>query len=311
MAGGQSAAQGQTASPAETAVSPDEVVMTIGERKITAAEFEQILTFLPPQFSGMATSMGKRAFAEQYGNLVGLAIEGEKRNLDENEQFRKMMEFQRVLLLGQMALNDVATSIATVSPDEVRYYYTANATEFEQVKVRGIYIPYKPPAGAQAAGGAGASAAGPTPSKPPQLTEEQARLKALRLRSQIRAGEDMAALAKAESDHPTAAQGGDFGYVRHAQFTQQIDGAIFSLPLQQVSAPVKDRFGYFIFRAEEKRTQPFEEAQPIIESNLRQHKLAEALAKLKAEYPVVLNPRYFPEAAPASPSAPPAPTPSR
>ncbi|MCZ6751131.1 MAG: hypothetical protein O7E51_04790, partial [Acidobacteria bacterium] len=93
---GQAAASGApAAAPATTSanaapVGPDEVVLTVGDVKVTAAEFEKVLVALPPQFGGTVNSMGKRGFAEQYANLRGLAMEGEKRQIDQSENFQQM-----------------------------------------------------------------------------------------------------------------------------------------------------------------------------------------------------------------------------
>jgi len=312
---GQQGVQPQAASPGraapEAAVRPDEVVLTIGDSKITAAEFEALARNLPPEVASVLPSMGKKGFAERYANLFGLAKEGEKRKVDQSEVFRQMMAFQRLMLLGQLTLNEVATSTGEVSPDEVNSYYTAHQPDFQQVKLRGIYIPF----GTEAEAGASEAAPGSqAKAKPPanqagkpKLTEAEARTKAESLRQRIRAGESMATLAKKESDHATAAKGGDFDFVRRGQFAPQIDSVIFGLELQQVSDPVKDRFGYFIFQVEEKRAQPVQEVRTVIENNLRQQKLGETLSKIQADNPVSLNPRYFSEPAPAAPSMPPGP----
>ena len=141
----------------------------------------------------------------------------------------------------------------------------------------------------------------------PKLTEAAARAKAESLRSRIQGGEAIADLAKAESEHPTSSNGGDFGYVKRNQFPPQVDSAIFALQPKQVTEPLRDRFGFFIFQLEGKRVQPLEEARSGIENNLRQQALVELLNRMKTTYPVTLNPLYFPEAAPALPGATPAP----
>ena len=122
----------QPAFPAEP-VGPEEVVITVGNFKITAAEFEKIAASLPPQFSGAMNTMGKKAFADQYANLLGLALEGEKRQMDQREPFRQMMAFQRLVLLAQLTLNELVVTLGAVSPEEVQYYFASHQSEFTQV----------------------------------------------------------------------------------------------------------------------------------------------------------------------------------
>jgi hypothetical protein len=288
--------QSSEAAPASAqSVNPEEVVLTVGETKITAAEFEQIVSALPPQFRAMMATLGKKGFAEQFGNLLGLALEGEKRQLDQTEEFRRMMEFDRKVLLAQVTMNNVATTVGPASPEEVGYYYESHQQEFEQVRVTGILVSFAPPR----------STAGAASLPRPQLTEQQAQRKALELRARINAGVDMAGLAKTESSHPTASKGGDFGFLGRGQTTlpAEMTNAIFALQANRVSAPIRDRLGFFLFRAEDKRVQPLEEVQQGIRASLSMEKLNSHLERLRAAYPVTLNSTYFPATQPAAPAA--------
>ena len=52
--------------PAASApLAPTDVVLTVGNLKITAAEFEKLIQLLPPQFAGAVGALGKRGFADQ------------------------------------------------------------------------------------------------------------------------------------------------------------------------------------------------------------------------------------------------------
>ena len=318
----QQAAEGQTSAPtpaqppasspgtpaAQAPIGPDEVVMTVGDLKITAAEFDTLTRALPPDAAGALASMGKRGFAERYAQLMSLVKEGEKRKVDESAMFRQMAAFQRTMLLAQLTMNDIITTINPISAEEISYYYTAHQLDFQQLKLRGIYIPFGTEADAEKPGAAPAGQAKPKqpaakPAKP-QLTDAEAKAKADALRLRIRGGETMEALAKKESDHPSAANGGDLGWVRRSQFAPQIDSVIFALEKGQVSIPVKDRFGYFIFQLEDKRTQPLDEAKTVIQNGLQQQKVGEALSKVQSDYPATYNPRFFNEPAPAAPGLP-------
>ena len=296
----------QLAKPAPP-LGPDDVVLTVGDTKLTAAQFDLLLRSLPPDAAQALASMGKRGFAERYVNLLTLAKEAEKRKIDQSEAFLQMASFQRLMLLGQLTLNDIVTTIGEISGDEVSYYYTAHQNEFQQVSLRGIYVPFEP---TDTAASPASAKAPPAKTAKPKLTEAEAKAKADSLKLRVQAGEKFADLAKKESDHPTAAKGGDFGWVRRNQFSPQIDNVIFALDKGQVSVPVKDRFGYFVFEVEDKRNQPLDEIKPAIQNALRQQKLGDVLGKVQAQYAVEYNPRYFVESAPPvtpPPAAAPAP----
>ena len=79
----------------------------------------------------------------------------------------------------------------------------------------------------------------------------------------MKGGGDFATIAKAESaDAGSAAQGGDLGApFKHGQMVKPFEDAAFSLPVGQISDPVKTQFGYHIIRVDKIEIKTFEEAQ--------------------------------------------------
>ena len=70
------------AAPA-TATDPNKVVLTVGDLKITAAQYDDIINSLPAQAQAQIRGMGKRAFGERIAELMVLSQEAEKRKLDQ------------------------------------------------------------------------------------------------------------------------------------------------------------------------------------------------------------------------------------
>ena len=58
--------------------------------------------------------------------------------------------------------------------------------------------------------------------------------------------EKFAELAKANSDCPSSAKGGDLGEFGHGQMVKEFDETAFALPVGKVSDPVKTQFGYHL-----------------------------------------------------------------
>jgi peptidyl-prolyl cis-trans isomerase C len=73
-------------------------------------------------------------------------------------------------------------------------------------------------------------------------TEEQC----LDLKAQIEAGADFADIAKAHSNCPSKAQGGDLGSFGPGQMVPEFDKVVFSADLNTVQGPVKTQFGYHL-----------------------------------------------------------------
>jgi len=203
-----------------------------------------------------------------------------------------------MLLLAQTTVNELAGPQVPISDAEIQSSYDSHLDQLQEVHLRGIYIPFDPePEETEGQDP-------PEPAKPEagKVREVDALAKADALRARIQGGEDIAELARTESEHPTSSSGGDFGFVKKGQFAPEIDEAIFSLQPNQITEPLRDRFGYFIFRLEGRRTTPLEQVRQVIENGLRQERMMELFARLKAAYPVTLNPEYFPEEQEASPT---------
>jgi parvulin-like peptidyl-prolyl isomerase len=81
-------------------------------------------------------------------------------------------------------------------------------------------------------------------------------------------GADFAALAKANSDGPEAAQGGDLGWIARDQVSAELENAIFGAPVGSVSAVVKLSDGLYIFKVSQEQTRLPDATQiPILKSS--------------------------------------------
>lgn len=73
------------------------------------------------------------------------------------------------------------------------------------------------------------------------------------LRARILAGEDFAALARAYSDDTgSAVEGGDLGWFGRGRMVAPFEEAAFSLPIGEVSEPIKTDFGYHLIEVLER-----------------------------------------------------------
>lgn len=94
----------------------------------------------------------------------------------------------------------------------------------------------------------------PTPTPTPEPRDDAATLAlANELRQRLLAGEDFAALAAEYSDDPgSAANGGDLGWFGKGQMVAPFEEAAFSLPIGEISEPVKSDFGYHLIEVLER-----------------------------------------------------------
>lgn len=106
--------------------------------------------------------------------------------------------------------------------------------------------------------------------KAPPAEDAAAKAKAEGIIKQLRAGADFAALARANSGDPSSAgNGGDMGFIDQGQMLPAFDAAVFSVPLNTISDPIRTpEYGYHIIKVLERRPaggyRPFEEVKPVI-----------------------------------------------
>lgn len=150
--------------------------------------------------------------------------------------------------------------IADPSEEELLAYYNDHADEFKQVRARHILIRVEDDA-----------------------TEEQvqaARETAETLKQRAEAGDDFSDLAKEFSqDTGTGATGGDLGFFNPGQMVKPFEDAAFSLPVGEVSDPVRTQFGFHLILVDETRARPYEEVASDVHFQVFQANQEQAFAR--------------------------------
>jgi len=289
-------AQSPVPSPAPQAsaaqpIPPETVVATFEDgRKLTAGELESFLAAMPPNMQ-QAAQRDRRTFVQQFALMHRLSEMAEKGKLDQQSPTREALAFNRMYLLMNAQLHDVLTKI-NVPPAEVQSFYGANKERFKQVKVKAIYIAFS----------ADAAPAGAAANKKSR-TEAEAQAKIANLRAAAVAGANFVKLVKDNSDDATsAAKDGDFGIIRSTDnLPEPIRTAIFALKLGEVSQPVKQPNGFYLFRAEEVSPQPLAEVQDQVLNELKQAHFKQWMDAVNAGLNFkIQNEGFFVESAPAA-----------
>jgi peptidyl-prolyl cis-trans isomerase C len=109
---------------------------------------------------------------------------------------------------------------------------------------------------------------------------------ALKVIADLKAGGDFAAIAKARSSDPGAAQGGDLGFFKKGDMVPEFAEQAFTLEPGQISPkPVKTQFGWHVIKVEERRNAPppsYEQARDTLRQKMIQEGVQKVVASARA-----------------------------
>ena len=293
VAGGQEpAAQPSGSQPR----SDQQVVISVGELKITAADIDRFLESLPPQFRAYYGGPGRQMLPRYVVQAKILAAEAKKQNLQDRPEVQQTIEIARESILADAARKGMEQKVP-VTDQEVQELYEKQKSGFDEVRIRGILI--------RTANSAIAYSAAPSRAA---LPEAEARKKLEDLRKQIQGGADFAQLAQQYSeDLNTAGAGGDLGYINRQKVVPPIANAAYALAPGEVSDIIQSPYGLELIKVEDHRVKPLAEVRKNLEAQIRRTKADQAIQELVSQYKVVVDNDYFSSSPPTKAPAVPAP----
>lgn len=145
----------------------------------------------------------------------------------------------------------------------------------------------------------------------PEEEEAKALGKVKAAQEALAKGEDFAAVATRMSEGPTAPKGGDLGFFGEGRMVKEFQDVAFAMKVNDVSDPVRTRFGYHIIKVtdrREDRKKDFEEVKDQIIKSLKNKKFFTERRKLLADLEKKATiEKFLPEPPPVAPDARPAP----
>jgi peptidyl-prolyl cis-trans isomerase C len=270
-----------TTAKAPAIANPNEVILTIGDRKITFAQYQLLVSALLPEKSQeLAYGPGRRQFAQKLVEVLLLADEALRTQLDKKPDLALQLNFHDNSVLAQAMFKKIQQTL--VVPDaDIQTYYNTHKSEYEVVNARRILIRVK-----------GSVVAG-LPGKP-ELTDAEARAKAVSIREQLVGGGDFAKLAQQESDDAASRlKGGDIGPLKRGTTNQQFEQAAYALKAGEISAPVKSAYGYDIIQVQSRSFASLEDVRDDAIAHLRSMMAPKAVDDLVSQSKFDLNDAYF------------------
>ena len=201
-------------------------LIKIGNQQITSAEFLQMYN---KKSSFQDTSKTKEESMKEYLDLYTkfrlIVKEAESLGIDTTKKFKDELAGYRNQL-AESYLTDKGVSEELVKEAYERMKYDVHASHILIL------------------------------SRPDDMPEDtlKAFKKALELMNRAKAGEDFAKLAKENSEDPSAKQnGGDLGFFSALRMVYPFESAAYNTPVNEISKPVRTKFGYHVIKVHAKR----------------------------------------------------------
>ena len=294
--------------PSPATVAPETVVAKVDGKEVTAADIQQALATMPPQFVQLFNQNPKAAVQQMF-LMKYLAEEGEKLKLAEQSPLKEQLEMQRANAVAGSRLN-YESDHYQVPQEAINEYYKRNQAKYQQARIKVISIAFKPAlAGSGTTPATGslddvAKQALAAAHSAEQRSEAEARQRADEVAQKLKAGEDFVKLVAEYSDDATSkAAGGDFPSVRlSSSYPEEVKKAVFALDPGQVSAPIRQVSAFYIIRVEDKSTQPISEVLDPISQEIRQAHVTEWFQNLTKRFePTVESVEFFTQPSKALP----------
>ncbi len=224
-----------------------EVVARIGNKTITVADFNKILTYYDAEQRAMIEKNPQAKPTILWQTVQGLVIAGlaREKGFDKRPEIKGQLEMITNNFLAFQYLQKEVISKIKVTEKEAKAYYDKNPDLFkspEQIKARHILIQ--------------------VPKEAPEEEKKKLKEKADDVLKKVKAGEDFAKLAADFSDDTgTKSKGGELGFFSKGSMVPAFEQAAFALKPGEVSEVVETDFGFHVIKVDEKKeavSEPFE-----------------------------------------------------
>ncbi len=268
--------------------SPDKVVLKVGSRQVSAADFDSLLRALNPQLQQSVASQGRRRLGEQYAMLLLLSQQAMDEHLDSSPDVQRQMEVQRMQLLANAAYANL-TRQAEPKPEEINQYYSAHKEEFEEAQVRKVTVRKK-------AEGAKDNATG--------LDPQQAKARATAIRTALASGNDLKKVAEDYKNSTDTLIDPEPRTLRSGQFLKESDKAVFRLKEGELTELQETPQDVSFMQVIKHQYRDLNGVTSQIQKKLQREKVEAAVADLKKKAPVWMDEDYFKPPQPPAAKAP-------
>ena len=252
-------------------VEEEEVLVTIGDTRITVSDFEERVANLPEMYREIAQRR-KDLYIREIINDTLLYQEAVRKGLDRDEEVQRVIEEAARKILIAKLLETEVDSVLEITDEEVEAYYEENRHRYMTPEVmRASHILLN------------------------SLED------ANRVVADLARGADFEDIARTRSLDPTAQQGGDIGYFPKGQLMPEFERACSRLEVGEISGVTRTSLGYHVIKLTDRKP-PMERPVEVVREEInfrirdsrRRDLFNDLLERLKSETRIEINEEALP-----------------
>ena len=278
------ASSGASAStPAKTvSTGTDRVVLKVGDVQVTQAEFEsgvgQIEPQADPDKEGSAGDKDKdrRKLGDDYASVLMLSQQAVASHLDTTPEVRRQLAIDRVQILSDA---EFASLMSKAQPtyEEIERYYSAHPSDFEEVRIRRLFI-WKTGGGSKNTHG---------------LSAQEARARADAILQAAAAGQDTTKLTDAFKDSDDGLFDGQPLSFPRGELPPKIEKVAFAIKEGAWSQVEETADSIILVQLVKRDRQQLGEVSSLIEKQVQGDKMQAMLNDLKKKTGIWMDQEYF------------------
>ncbi len=286
--GSDSSKPAENASSASTtrtsSVNKDKIILKVGDLQITEGTFEQYVSDL--ETTQGPADLSRKGLAENYSSLLMLSQQAKANNLQDNPLVQRQMAIDRMQILSNAEFTRLKQQ-AQPTPQQIKAYYDAHLEDYDVVKIRRVFIMGNPNANGS-----------------PNLTPEQAKAMATKVKQAIASNQDVLAIIKSTPHGvPDVVADTDPLTFQRGELPSQMDKAAFGLKEGQWTQLADGPNEFVFIQLVKNSRKDLNDVSSQIEKKLEADNLRDELKALKEKTGIWMDEEYFASKAPVPTSS--------
>ncbi len=268
-----------SAAPTKKVSPTGRVILKVGKVQVTQAEFESGIGDIEPQGDAdkeVPADKDRRRLGDDYASVLMLSQQAVANHLDSSPEVSRQLAIDRIQILSDA---EFASLMRQAQPkvDEISQYYSAHGADYDQVRIRRVFI-WK---------------TGPDSKNTRGLSPQDARARADAILRASAAGQDTTQLTEAFKNSDDGLVDVTPATFPRGELTPQMEKVAFALKEGEWSQVQDTPDSILLIQLVQRERRQLGQVSSLIEKRLQGQKMQAMLDKLKENTGIWMDEQYF------------------